>query len=307
MFLQKTIRRDAEVRGIGLHGGKPCRLVFRPAPPDAGVCFVRADLPGRPSLTPQADRVMATSLATTLGEEAFSISTVEHCLSTLAAFRIDNVFIELYGPEIPIGDGSAFVFMNALIDAGTVEQEAPRKYAYVVDEILYEDGDKYAKLSPYHGLRVTCTIDFDHPSIGRQEIDIDVNEYSFARELSCARTFGFYRDVEAMRARGLALGASLDNAIALDDKGVVNPEGLRFPDEFVRHKALDALGDLVNLGMPLMGHLSLYKAGHHVVNQLVKKVLSSPEKYRRIELGSSRPDEGALDSRKAWVFQDSPG
>lgn len=241
-------------------------------------------------------------MATTLGGPEFSVSTVEHCLSALAAFRIDNLFIELTGPEIPIGDGSAYVFMEALLAAGLVEQEEPRKYAFVTQPIFYGDAEKHAYVLPYNGLRVTCTIEFPHPSIGRQKIDLDINEHSFIKELSRARTFGFLKDVEAMRARGLARGGSLDNAVVLDHHEVMNPGGLRYPDEFVRHKALDALGDLVTLGLPLMGHVVLYKAGHDVMNRLVRKILESPESCRQIELGADLPDH-AQGVGSLWAFR----
>lgn len=295
MFLQRTIRKKVAVEGIGLHTGEPASIVFKPAPPNTGIHVVRTDLPGSPAVAVQAEHVRATQMATTLGSQVFSVSTVEHCLSSLAAFRIDNLFIELSGPEIPIGDGSAFPFMEALLSAGLFDQDEPRKYAYVTQPIFYGDGEKHAYVVPYNGLRVTCTIDFQHPAIGRQYLDIDVNETSFARELSRARTFGFMKDVEAMRAKGLARGGSLENAVVLDHAEVMNPEGLRWPDEFVRHKVLDALGDLVTLGMPLMGHLVLYKAGHDVLNKLVRKIIESPDAVRRIELGTELPAAPRVD------------
>ena len=289
MFLQKTIKRKVVVDGIGLHTGAPAQLVFKPAPVNTGIWVVRTDLPGSPSINVRADHVQATTMATTLGGPQFSVSTVEHCLSSLSALRIDNLIIELSGPEIPIGDGSAYVFMEALLSSGFVEQEEPRRYAYITQPIFYGDGDKHAYVVPYNGLRLTVTIDFPHPAIGRQRMDLDINETTFARELSRARTFGFLKDVEAMRARGLARGGSLDNAVVLDSEKVMNPDGLRWPDEFVRHKMLDALGDLVTLGMPLMGHLVLYKAGHDVLNKLARKIYASPESYRYVELGSDLP------------------
>jgi UDP-3-O-[3-hydroxymyristoyl] N-acetylglucosamine deacetylase len=295
MFLQRTIRKKVTVEGIGLHTGAPASVTFKPAPPNTGIHVVRSDLEGSPAISVQAEHVRATQMATTLGGPAFSVSTVEHCLSSLAAFRIDNLFIELSGPEIPIGDGSAYVFMEALLAAGLFDQDEPRKYAYVTQPIFYGDGEKHAYVVPYNGLRVTCTIDFPHPSIGRQYIDLDINETSFARELSRARTFGFLKDVEAMRAKGLARGGSLENAVVLDHAAVMNPEGLRWPDEFVRHKVLDALGDLVTLGMPLMGHLVLYKAGHDVLNKLVRKIIESPDAVRRLELGTELPVAASAD------------
>ena len=286
MFLQRTIKSRIQVRGIGLHTGKQASITFAPAPPNSGIHFVRLDLPGQPSVTTRAEHVRATAMATTLGGSAFSVSTVEHCLSTLAAFRIDNLFIELEGPEIPICDGSAKYFLDALLSAGFVEQDAPRRYAFVTETISVQDGEKMASIAPYSGLRVSCTIDFKHPLIGVQSLDIDVNESSFAREIASARTFGFLQEVEHLRARGLALGGSLDNAIVLDQASILNPEGLRFPNEFVRHKVLDALGDLVTLGQPLMGHLTLFKAGHDVMNKLVQKILDTPQAIREVELGT---------------------
>lgn len=286
MFLQRTIRKRVKVEGIGLHTGAAASLVFRPAPVGTGIHFIRTDLPGSPTVYVQAKHVQATTMATVLGGSAFSISTVEHCLSSLAAFRIDNLFIELNGPEIPVCDGSAYYFMEGILAAGVVDQEEPRRYAYITEPIFYGDGEKHAYVVPYNGLRVTCTIDFAHPRIGRQHFDLDINETTFGRELARARTFGFLKDVEAMRIRGLARGGSLDNAVVLDEHEVLNPDGLRWPDEFVRHKMLDALGDLVTLGMPLMGHVVLYKAGHDVMNRLVRKIIESPHSYRRIELGA---------------------
>jgi len=299
MFLQKTIRSRTVVKGIGVHSGKPCTLTFLPAPANTGVHFVRADLPNKPSLRVIADNVSATGNATTLGGAEFSVATVEHCLSALSALRIDNLFIELDGPEIPIGDGSAKAFLEALHQVGLVEQDQPRKYCYVTQAVYFSEGEKQAYVVPYHGLRLTVTIDFPHPAIGKQKIDLDINDQSFTRELASARTFGFIKDVEMLKSRGLAFGASLENAIGLDDQGVANPEGLRFPDEFVRHKALDALGDLVTLGMPLMGHVVLYKAGHDVMNKLVRKVIESTECYKHIELGADL-SEAALLRSKSW-------
>lgn len=299
MFLQKTIRKRTVVTGIGLHSGKPCQLTFVPAPPGTGVHFVRSDLPNKPHLKVHASQVSATGYATTLGGSEFSVSTVEHCLSALSALRIDNLFIELDGPEIPIIDGSAKNFLEALHKVGMIEQDQPRKYCYVTQPVYFSEGEKQAYVVPYHGLRVTVTIDFPHPSIGKQKMDLDVNDQSFTREVASARTFGFMKDVEALQARGLALGGSLDNAIVLDEHGILNPDGLRFPDEFVRHKTLDALGDLVTLGMPLMGHVVLYKAGHDIMNKLVKKLIESKDCYKYIELGADLTEDARLRS-SSW-------
>lgn len=291
MFFQKTIRKSVEVEGVGIHSGEPCKLKFSPAPANTGVFFIRADLPNRPFLRVSALNVQAVSYQTTLGGEFFKVATIEHCVSSLSALRIDNIYIELDGPEIPICDGSAVEFTKALLKAELVELDEPRKYCYITEPISYSEGDKHAYVLPYHGLRVGATIDFAHPMIGKQTLDMEITEQSFFREIAPARTFGFLKDVEAMKAAGLAKGGSLDNCVVLDDSKVVNPEGLRFKDEFVRHKLLDALGDLVTLEMPLMGHIILHKAGHDILNKLVKKIVDSPQSYRFVELGADVSSE----------------
>ncbi len=274
-----------QVKGIGIHSGDPCTLTFRPAPSDTGVYFIRRDLPGSPSLKVAAKNVEATSYQTTIGGPDFKVATIEHCVSALSSLRIDNLFIELDGPEIPICDGSAREFLKAIQSVGTVELEAPRKYCYITEPIQLNEGDKHAYVLPYHGLRLTVTIDFPHPAIGKQTLDIDIDENTFAREVSEARTFGFLKDAEALKAKGLAKGGSFENAIVLDDQKIMNPEGLRWSDEFVRHKALDALGDLVTLEMPLMGHVVLFKAGHDLMNKLVRKIKDSKPSFKHVELG----------------------
>jgi UDP-3-O-[3-hydroxymyristoyl] N-acetylglucosamine deacetylase len=288
MLLQQTLRKKVTIEGIGLHTGEPTSISFCPAPANTGVYFVRRDLPGCPSVPVLAKYVKATAYATTLGNEVFSISTVEHCLSSLTALRIDNVYIELDGPEIPICDGSAAVFYEELKKTGVIEQDELRKYIFVHKPIYVGNAEKHAYVIPYNGLRVTCTIDFPHPMIGLQKMDVDVNVATFEKEIAQARTFGFLKDVEALRARGLARGGSLSNAIVLDEDKILNPEGLRSADEFVRHKVLDAIGDLMTLGRPLMGHLVLYRAGHDLMNQLALHLLSS-DSYKLVDLGGEIP------------------
>lgn len=289
MFLQKTLKSKAVIQGIGLHKGLETTLSFCPAPANTGIHLVRTDLEGCPSVPVHANNVKATSLATSLGCDQFVVSTVEHCLSTLAAFRIDNVYLELKGSEIPIGDGSAKIFLDEIRKVGTIEQSEPRKYFYITKPIYCGTEEKHAYVVPYNGLRLSCTIDFDHKLIGQQFVDVDISEQTFANELASARTFGFAKDLEKMREMGLAMGASLDNAIAVGDDEILNPEGLRYENEFVRHKAMDALGDLMTLGRPLMGHVVLYKAGHDLLNQLVKKILDSKDCYQELELGVGAP------------------
>ncbi|MFK8138826.1 MAG: UDP-3-O-acyl-N-acetylglucosamine deacetylase [Bdellovibrionales bacterium] len=299
MYLQSTIRKRIQVEGLGLHKGEPASLTFCPAPEGTGVHFVRRDLEGEPWISPEAQFVQATKLATTLGSDYFSVSTVEHCLSAVAALRIDNLIIELNGPEIPICDGSAKEFYDALMKVGIVEQEQPRQYCRIVKPVYFGDGEKHAYIVPYNGLRITCEIDFDHSEIGQQKIDIDINPHSFGKEIANARTFGFVKDVEQLHAAGLALGGSYQNAIILGEDVVLNEEGLRWPDEFVRHKALDAVGDISTLGMPLLGHIILYKAGHDLMNKLIQKLLSSPESYKKMELAGGLGDRAA-HQKELW-------
>ena len=286
MFFQKTVRKTVEVTGIGIHSGAPCTLKFRPAPADTGVYFIRADLPGRPFLKVSSQNVQAVHYQTVLGDEKFKVATIEHCVSALSALRLDNVYIELDGPEIPICDGSALQFTEALIKTELVELDQPRKYCYILEPISYSEGDKQAYVLPCQGLRVGVSIDFPHPAIGRETLDMEITEQSFLREVAPARTFGFLKDAEALKAAGLAKGGSLDNCIILDENRVINPGGLRFKDELGSHKILEGLEDLVEFEKTLMGHMVLNKAGHDMMNKLVKKIISSPQSYKFVELGA---------------------
>jgi len=286
MFFQKTIRKAVQVEGVGIHSGEKTTLTFKPAPANTGVYFVRSDLPNRPFLKVSLRNVQAVSYQTTLGGPHFQVATIEHCVSALSALRIDNIYIELNGPEIPICDGSAQCFLQALLRGELIELNESRKYCYITEPISYIEGDKSAYVLPYHGLRLSIAIDFPHPAIGSQSLDIEVNEQTFVREIASARTFGFMKDVESLKAVGLAKGGSLENCIVLDEHKILNTEGLRFNDEFVRHKALDALGDLVTLEMPLMGHVVLNKAGHDIMNKLIKKIVATPDSYRFVEMGA---------------------
>ncbi len=291
MFFQKTVRNTTEIKGVGIHSGEPCTLKFRPAPANTGVYFIRADLPGRPFLKVSSNHVQAVHYQTVLGGSDFTVATIEHCVSALSALRLDNVYIELDGPEIPICDGSALKFTEALLKTELVELDQPRKYCYITEPISYSEGDKHAYVLPYHGLRVGVSIEFQHQVIGHQSLDMEITEQSFLREIAPARTFGFLKDAEALKAAGLAKGGGMENCIILDDNKVMNPDGLRFKDEFVRHKILDALGDLVTLEMPLMGHVVLHKAGHDIMNKLVKKIVNSPQSYKFVELGADVSSE----------------
>jgi UDP-3-O-[3-hydroxymyristoyl] N-acetylglucosamine deacetylase len=284
MVYQKTILKAVSVDGIGLHTGKPARVTFKPAPANTGIYILRKDIPGLPALKVQSRNVRATQMATVLGSDIFKVSTVEHCMAAVAVLQIDNLFIELSGPELPIGDGSADCFFRALESAGIQEEQTLRQYLYVTQPIYFSQGDKYAYALPHNSFKLTCTIEFSHSKIGKQKIELEVNSHTFSKELARARTFGFLKDVEALQIKGLALGGSLENAVVLDDHDILNPDGLRYPDEFVRHKAMDAIGDMLMLGHPLIGHVVLHKAGHDVMHGFVEKVMASVDSYRLIEL-----------------------
>lgn len=269
MAFQKTLHKVTEFKGIGVHTGKEVTLNVFPAPVNTGYLLKRTDL--KSTLVPMlASRVYATSMATTLGGENFTVSTVEHCLAAANALGLDNLIFEVDGPEFPIMDGSSLAFVEGFEKTGFLQQSTPKNFIIVREKIEFIEGDKKASIEPYMGFRVEALIDFPHPCIGRQEMSLEINPRTFKQEIAGARTFGFLKDVEALRARGQALGGSLDNAIVLDEEKILNNDGLRYPEEFIRHKILDAVGDISTLGRPIKGHLKLEKAGHDLMNKLVK-------------------------------------
>lgn len=273
MGFQKTLSKVAKFKGIGVHTGKEVCLNVFPAPVNTGYLLKRKDLESE--MVPMlASRVYATSMATTLGGEGFTVSTVEHCLAAANALELDNLIFEVDGPEFPIMDGSSIEFLDGFEAAGLLQQSTPKNFIVVREKIEFTEGDKSASIEPYMGFKVDARIDFAHPAIGEQEMSFDVNPRSFKKEIASARTFGFLKDVEALRAKGLALGGSLENAIVLDDERILNEEGLRYEDEFIRHKILDAVGDISTLGKPIKGHLKLNRAGHDLMNKLVKTLNS---------------------------------
>ena len=276
---QRTLKGPVTCAGVGLHTGAKVTMQLLPSRPDTGIVLVRTDLPGKPALKAVAANVIDTALATNLGTAKFRIQTVEHVLAAFAGLGIDNVRIELDGPEVPIMDGSAAPFAALIVEAGVREQDVPKSFMVIKKAVTVKDGDKHATLAPGRGFRVDCTIDFQHPLISDQTVSLKFSDRTFMREVSGARTFGFLRDVEKLKAMGLAQGGSLDNAIVVDDFSILNPEGLRFPDEFVRHKVLDAVGDVSLLGLPVVGHLTAYKSGHALNHKLVTKVLSEKAHY----------------------------
>ena len=269
-MLQKTIEKIISTEGIGLHSGNIVSLTLSPAPVDTGIVF-RIDNNGKKykvKLKPTI--VEATQLATTLGVHGTNIATVEHLLSAIAGLQIDNIYIDIIGKEIPIVDGSAFPFVLLLEKAGIVTQHKKRKYVAIIKECSIYDGNKYIKAKPYHGLFIDYTIDFNHPFIGIQRLALEITPASF-RNIAKARTFGFMKEIEYLRSMNLTLGGSLENAIVLDDTGILNQEGLRFTDEFVRHKILDFIGDISLFGAPIQAHFIVHLSGHALNNQFIQK------------------------------------
>jgi UDP-3-O-[3-hydroxymyristoyl] N-acetylglucosamine deacetylase len=279
---EHTLAGPAICAGTGLHTGARVRLSIRPAPARSGIVFVRTDVDDRDNRVPAtADAVVQTRLGTVIGNAAgVTVSTIEHLMAAMAALAVDNAVVELDGPEVPIVDGSAEPFVNLLDRAGRREQEAPRRVIEIVRPIEVRDGDKRAALLPARQFEVAFEIAFPSAAIGRQAVDLVVDEAAFREELADARTFGFLHEVEALRKAGLARGGSLENAVVIEGDRVLNPEGLRRPDEFVRHKALDAVGDLYVLGMPSQGRFEGRYAGHGLNNAVVRALLAQPNAWR---------------------------
>jgi UDP-3-O-[3-hydroxymyristoyl] N-acetylglucosamine deacetylase len=286
---------------VGLHSGAPVNLSLLPAPVNHGIVFVRTDASRPVAIPALTEYVVDTSLATTLGKDGVKVSTIEHLMAALAGMGLDNVRVELDGPEVPIMDGSAAPFAALIAEAGMREQEEPRRLLVMKKTVSVTDGDKEASLSPASRFRISCSIDFKHPLITEQAFDLEFSDRCFHREISRARTFGFLRDVEMLKKMGLARGGSLDNAIVVDEFSILNPDGLRFPDEFVRHKILDAVGDISLFGRPVVGHLKAFKTGHALNQKLVKAVLADPSSYeivparKHLELPELRLPELALE------------
>ena len=281
-LLQHTLSGPAVCAGIGVHSGQRVRIAVRPAAADAGVVFVRSDISDRDNRIPvSAQAVTCTQLNTKISNAAdVSVSTIEHLMAALSALDVDNVIVEVDGPEVPIMDGSALPFVQLLDRAGRRTQSQPRRYIEVVTPVEVTDGSKRAALLPCNGFEIAFEIAFPSAAIGRQAVDLSITERSFRDQLAAARTFGFVHEVEALRRVGLARGASLDNAIALDGDVMLNAEPLRFRDEFVRHKALDAIGDLYVLGAPVIGRFETRYGGHALNNRLVRALMADPAAWR---------------------------
>jgi UDP-3-O-[3-hydroxymyristoyl] N-acetylglucosamine deacetylase len=279
---------------VGLHNGQKVLMTVHPAPPDSGIVFRRTDLPGAPEVPARAANVGETTMGTTLIQGEARVATVEHLLSACAGLGIDNAIIEVNAAEVPIMDGSAGPFVFLLQSAGVEEQSVPKRFVRVLKTVRVEDGDKWAQFDPYEGFKVNFEIAFDHPVFKRrlQRATMDFSTTAFLKEISRARTFGFMRDLEYLRSRNLALGGTLDNAIVLDDSGIVNEDGLRYEDEFVKHKILDAIGDLYLLGHSLIGEFSGHKSGHGLNNRLLRALLADRDAWEEVTF--ERPDQAPI-------------
>jgi UDP-3-O-[3-hydroxymyristoyl] N-acetylglucosamine deacetylase len=304
---QRTLQSLTKAVGVGLHSGQRVELTLRPAQPDTGIVFRRVDLPQPVEIPITATAVTDTRLASTISNGGAKVFTVEHLMSACAGLGIDNLYIDITAEEVPILDGSASSFVFLLQSAGIVEQNAPKRFIRVLKTVEVREGDganvKWARLEPHHGYKLSFEIDFRHPAVdstGQSVVfDMDVNDYT--RDIARARTFGFTRDVEMMRANGLALGGGLDNAIVMDDYKVLNSDGLRYDDEFVKHKILDAMGDLFLIGKPLLASYVAFRSGHAMNNLLLRELLSQPDAYEIVTFDDVRKAPlGLAQLAPAW-------
>ncbi len=296
MIKQRTLKNVIRATGVGLHTGEKVLLTLRPAPVDTGIIFRRVDLTPPVEIPAHAENVGDTLLSTTLVKDDVKISTVEHLLSALAGLGIDNVYVELSASEVPIMDGSAGPFVFLIQSAGIEEQSAAKRYLKIKQSVTVQEGDKWARFDPFDGFRINFRIDFDHPVFrrSRQNVEIDFAKTSFIKEVSRARTFGFMHEIELLRENRLALGGSLDNAIVVDDYRILNEDGLRYDDEFVRHKVLDAIGDVYLLGYPLVGAFSGYKSGHGLNNSLLRALLADQNAWELVSFEEQEPVAASL-------------
>jgi UDP-3-O-[3-hydroxymyristoyl] N-acetylglucosamine deacetylase len=284
MIRQRTLKAAVHATGVGVHTGRKVAMVLRPAPIDTGIVFCRSDIEGNPAIPAHALNVTNTTMATVIEKNGARVSTVEHLMSAFAGLGVDNAFVDVSGEEVPIMDGSAGTFVFLIQSAGIEEQAAPKKYIRVLKRLDIEQGDKSVRLEPFDGFKIGFSIEFKHPVFEQSttDVEVDFGEVSFVREIARARTFGFTQEVEMLYSKGLGRGGSLDNVVVIDDFRVLNAEGLRMDDEFVKHKALDAVGDLYLLGHPLIGAFYGRKSGHALNNLLVRKLLADRTAYEEV-------------------------
>ncbi len=289
MIRQRTLRNAIKATGVGLHTGEKVFLTLAPAPEDTGIIFRRVDLKPAVEIPALVENVGDTNLSTTLASAGVKVSTVEHLLSAMAGLGIDNAYVDVSAPEVPIMDGSAAPFVFLIQSAGIEEQSSAKRFVRIKSPVSVEDGDKVASFSPFEGFKVSFGLDFDHPVFHDHslEVSLDFANTSFVKEVSRARTFGFMHEVEYLRSRGLARGGSVDNAIVVDEYRILNEDGLRYSDEFVRHKVLDAIGDLYLLGNSLIGEFKAYKSGHALNNALIRALIANPDAWEKVTFPDS--------------------
>ena len=294
MLQQRTLKTLTRAVGVGLHSGQRVELTLRPAQPDTGIVFRRVDLPEPVDIPISAQAVVDTRMASTIGVGSAKVHTVEHLMSACAGLGLDNLYIDITAEEVPILDGSSASFVFLLQSAGVALQNAPKRFVRVKRPIEVRQGEgaqlKWARLEPYHGFKLRFDIDFAHPAVDStgQSVEFDMGRDNYSRDIARARTFGFTRDVEMLRANGLALGGGLDNAIVMDDYKVLNAEGLRYDDEFAKHKILDAMGDLYLLGKPLLAAYSAFRSGHAMNNDLLRALLAQPDAWEEVSFAPER-------------------
>lgn len=307
MLKQRTLKSLTHAVGVGLHSGQRVELTLRPAQPDTGIVFRRVDLPLPVDIPISALAVSDTRMASTISAQGARVATVEHLMSACAGLGVDNLYVDINAEEVPILDGSAASFVFLLQSAGIELQNAPRRFIRVIKPVKVQEGtgasEKWARLDPYHGYKLSFEIDFDHPAVDitGQQVAFDMSTGSYSKDIARARTFGFTKDVEMMRANGLALGGGMDNAIVMDDYKVLNAEGLRYDDEFVKHKILDAMGDLYLIGKPLLASYSAFRSGHALNNSLLRELLSHSDAWEVISFQDEKlAPKGFAQLARAW-------
>ncbi len=307
MLAQRTLKSLTKAVGVGLHSGQRVELTLRPAAPDTGIVFRRVDLPEPVDIVVRADSVTDTKLASTISNGGVKVHTIEHLMSAAAGLGLDNLYVDITAEEVPILDGSSASFVYLLQSAGIVTQKAAKRFIRVKQSVEVREGEgrtlKWARLDPFHGYKLAFEIEFDHPAVNAtgQRVEFDMGSGTYAREIARARTFGFTREVEMMRTHGLGLGGGLDNAIVMDDVKVLNADGLRYADEFVKHKILDAIGDLYVVGHPLLAAYSAFRSGHAMNNQLLRALMAQPDAYEIVSFQQEREaPAGFAQLAPAW-------
>jgi len=297
MHLQRTLKKEIGCFSIGLHTGRKINMKIKPASADTGIVFIRTDLPDAAPIPARYDNVCDTTLATTIGSNGVTVSTVEHLLSAFSGMGVDNAMIELDSFEVPVMDGSALPFVNMLKEVGTHVQKKNKKMLIIKKPVSVNNGDTSAMFMPADELKISYEIEFQHPVIGKQSYNMTFSDEVYEKEICAAQTFGFLKDLEFLQAKGLALGGSLKNAIVLDDKKIINKEGQRIPNVFVKHKILDAIGDLFLLGMPIIGHFVAYKSGHRLNNMLLRELMQKKDCWEIVT------DIGKKETHKIHSFK----